>query len=78
MMTTTGPLLGEKIASFYEVPVDSLSQETAKENDRKLLLVEDNKELLQILKQLFEPFYQVYLANNGKEGLAQATSISRI
>ncbi len=72
MMTTTGPLLGEKIASFYEVPVDSLSQETAKENDRKLLLVEDNKELLQILKQLFEPFYQVYLANNGKEGLAQA------
>ena len=74
MMTTTGPLLGEKIASFYEVPVpeDSLLQETAKENDRKLLLVEDNKELLQILKQLFEPFYQVYLANNGKEGLAQA------
>ena len=72
MMTTTGPLLGEKIASFYEVPVDSLSQETAKENDRKLLLVEDNKELLQILKQLFGPFYQVYLANNGKEGLAQA------
>lgn len=36
---------------------------------RKILLVEDNEELLQILNSLFSPSYQVILAHNGKEGL---------
>lgn len=35
----------------------------------KVLLVEDNEELLQILNQLFSPLYQVILARNGMEGL---------
>lgn len=35
-----------------------------------VLLVEDNEELLQILKDLFSPFYKVICAHNGKEGLA--------
>lgn len=35
----------------------------------KILLVEDNEELLQILSQLFSPLYQVILARNGMEGL---------
>lgn len=39
-------------------------------SQRKLLLVEDNEELLQILKDLFKPFYAIYCATNGKEGLA--------
>lgn len=74
IIIATETLLDEKMAPFFEVPElkDSLLQETVKKNERKLLLVEDNKELLQILQQLFAPFYQVYWANNGKEGLAQA------
>lgn len=38
----------------------------------KVLLVEDNEELLQILKTLFVPIYQVLLARNGEEGLQLA------
>lgn len=74
VITTAEPLEEEKamLPSDTYMSEDSLLQETEQENDRKLLLVEDNKELLQILQQLFEPFYQVYLASNGKEGLALA------
>ena len=38
----------------------------------KVLIVEDNEELLQILNTLFAPFYQVILARNGEEGLQKA------
>ena len=38
----------------------------------KVLIVEDNEELLQILNTLFAPFYQVILAGNGEEGLRKA------
>lgn len=34
-----------------------------------VLLVEDNEELLQILKTLFEPLYNTLVARDGKEGL---------
>lgn len=36
---------------------------------RTLLIVEDNKDLLKVLQQLFAPFYQIIVANNGIEGL---------
>ncbi|MDO4181811.1 MAG: response regulator, partial [Bacteroidales bacterium] len=36
-----------------------------------LLLVEDNEELLQVLQELFSPFYRTVLARNGREGLEQ-------
>ena len=36
-----------------------------------MLLVEDNDELLQVLKELFEPFYKIVCAHDGKEGLSQ-------
>ena len=35
----------------------------------KLLIVEDNAELLNILKDIFDPYYIIFTANNGKEGL---------
>lgn len=40
----------------------------------KVLIVEDNEELLQILHTLFEPLYTVILARNGEEGLQEALS----
>lgn len=41
------------------------------EKKYKLLVVEDNEELLHILQSLFSPLYQVIIARNGKEGLEQ-------
>ena len=46
--------------------------ETDEERSHSVLLVEDNLELLDILKNLFAPFYKVFLAHNGKEGLSMA------
>lgn len=34
-------------------------------------MVEDNEELLQLLTELFSPFYEVICATNGEEGLKQ-------
>ena len=34
------------------------------------MLVEDNPDLLQTLKNIFDPFYRVITATNGKEGLS--------
>ena len=55
-------------------PIADLVGEETESNDKKnrtILLVEDNLELLQILKDLFAPFYQVLTATNGEEGLQQ-------
>lgn len=35
-----------------------------------ILIVEDNAELRAMLKNIFEPLYKVYVANDGEEGLA--------
>lgn len=40
----------------------------------KVLLVEDNGDLIQILEELFSPLYQVILACNGEEGYEKAKS----
>ncbi|GAB1415255.1 two-component regulator propeller domain-containing protein [Paludibacter sp.] len=34
-----------------------------------MLIVEDNDDLREMLKQLFEPIYKIYIAENGEEGL---------
>ena len=39
---------------------------------RKVLLVEDNHELLNVLSNLFSSTYEVVMAHNGKEGLDKA------
>lgn len=44
------------------------------ENSYTLLIVEDNEELLHILKELFAPYYKTITATNGKEGLDTAIS----
>jgi len=38
----------------------------------KILLVEDNEELLHTLATLFSPLYQIFMAKNGEEGLLLA------
>lgn len=51
---------------------NSLLEETnnSTEKEHSVLLVEDNHELLGILKDLFQPYYKVYTAVDGKKGLA--------
>jgi len=48
---------------------ETIQVDNITDRSRTLLLVEDNKELMQVLVELFTPFYQVVSACNGKEGL---------
>ncbi|WP_274225158.1 ATP-binding protein [Bacteroides fragilis] len=57
----------KKDDSTFETPLID-----EREEKRKVLLVEDNVELLQVLKEIFSSLYQVVTAANGEEGLKQA------
>ena len=54
---------------------ESVHTENAEEKTHTVLLVEDNEELLQLLTELFSPFYEVICATNGEEGLKQAGAL---
>ena len=43
--------------------------------DAQLLIIEDNKALREMLRNLFEPFYTVYEAEDGESGLAKAIEL---
>ena len=49
--------------------VNSEPEETTEEDGYKLLVVEDNLELLMLMQQLLKSTYRVYIARNGKEAL---------
>lgn len=52
------------------IPIDDInSRETAETGQEKLLLAEDNAELLEILEELFSPFYSILKTGDGKEAL---------
>ena len=50
--------------------------ETPDHSKYKILLVEDNEEMLMILKDLFSKTYQVFLARNGQEGLETVRTVA--
>lgn len=55
---------------FVDETLDLLSNSKALDNeDYKLLVVEDNEDLCDVLMQLFSPLFQVTIAHNGVEGL---------
>ncbi|MEF8811917.1 MAG: response regulator, partial [Bacteroidales bacterium] len=65
----------EAISSRFEkdvVPAENISN---KENLPLVLIVEDNEDLLELLRELFEPLYKVELATNGEEGLQKAKEL---
>jgi len=41
---------------------------------KKILLVEDNQELIKVLRLLLRKSYEIYLALNGEQGVAMATT----
>lgn len=51
---------------------ESFQSEEGESKKYTVLVVEDNDELIQVLCELFSPFYQVIMASNGKEGLDKA------
>ena len=57
-------------------PEETIEIETTATNESResILIVEDNKELLTVLQQLFTPYYRTFTAHNGKEGLEIAIS----
>ena len=63
------------INSAHELDEDFMkemisSQLKDKEPGNSMLIVEDNDELRNMLKNIFEPIYKIYTAADGKEGLA--------
>lgn len=63
----------EKDAVFYNLAeeIETLEKETPK-NLPKILMVDDNLEMLSFLKELFSTDYNCYTAVNGQEGLEKA------
>lgn len=57
------------IPDINEENEETEKEVVSEEDNYKLLIVEDNVELLMLMKQLFKPYYQVYVANNGVEAL---------
>ena len=57
-----------------KLPEENKEINTVNESAECILIVEDNKELLTILEQLFAPYYRTLVAHNGKEGLELAIS----
>lgn len=58
------------IKSFVpDVNNDAENSEVADDENYKILITEDNIELLMLMKQLLKPHYRVYVARNGIEAL---------
>lgn len=58
-----------------EIDEEFMQEVISKQTDNKellysMLIVEDNDELREMLKQVFEPIYKIYTAADGEEGLA--------
>lgn len=59
----------------YEKETEEIEQTPKTKKEYSILIVEDNEEMLNILAEIFTPYYDVHLASNGAEGLRQAESI---
>lgn len=57
---------------FVEQSAESIQKANKEKRTFRLLIVEDNEDLLEILQQLFAPYYEVESARNGREGLLKA------
>lgn len=74
--TSKGNLSLEQLQALLEeeAPIDNDSK--LKDGKFKILIVEDNARLMEMLTKIFETFYTVITANNGKEGLQKVYSES--
>lgn len=63
---------GDYCEALPELPTSEIDIEQSRITNAKLLIVEDNKALREMLNNLFEPFYTVFEAADGESGLATA------
>ena len=66
--TSKNPII-DFSADIPDVNNDAEEENGRNENAYKLLIVEDNVELLMLMRQLLRPYYRVYVAQNGHEAL---------
>jgi len=66
--TSKNPIINFS-ADIPDVNDDADDENIQNENAYKLLIVEDNVELLILMRQLLRPHYRVYVAQNGQEAL---------
>ena len=66
--TSKNPII-DFSADIPDVNDDADDENIQNENAYKLLIVEDNVELLILMRQLLRPHYRVYVAQNGQEAL---------
>ena len=62
-------------AAFLEQKCLEEAPQPEIEKNTKILLVEDHAEMLEMLRQIFEPLYEVHTAANGAEGLEAARAL---
>ena len=58
-----------------ELPLEEETAEHTLTEKPVILIVEDNDDILEMLKEIFHPIYEVHTAGNGKEGFEQALTI---
>ena len=66
--TSKNPII-DFSADIPDVNDDTEDNNNLDENAYKVLIVEDNVELLILMRQLFRQYYRVYVAQNGREAL---------
>ncbi len=75
------PLSGDNLTVTSTQAIDAKTSEDQKEHTSdiasrpKLLIVDDNQELLDFMQSVFSDTYQCHLAQNGQEGLEKAQSV---
>ncbi|WP_042371136.1 two-component regulator propeller domain-containing protein [Bacteroides neonati] len=60
------------IEHHFITEIKEVQNETATSQKVSILIVEDNKELLQVLVEMFTPIYTIHTATNGLEGYEKA------
>lgn len=73
--TTEKIILTERTSSYNEKLFDTGNNITDNDSKRKILIIEDNESLLNMLVEIFQTFYTVFTAKNGVEGLNKVQSI---
>ena len=72
---TSACMISTELIPLEELPLEEETAEHALTEKPVILIVEDNDDILEMLKEIFHPIYEVHTAGNGKEGFEQALTI---
>lgn len=72
---TSTCMISTELISLEEQPQEEETVENTFREKPVILIVEDNDDILEMLKEIFNPIYEVHTAKDGKEGFEQALTI---